>query len=236
MKQFFFIAFTILGVVLLLGTCENKGNKVTYNPDKAAEYERNNRNRDGNKPLVDNAYPEGGTASNKETVKINPNASKEVKEVKTITPPPKPKYPSELVINIEELLFLLHQESDTVYVVNFWATWCKPCVKELPYFEELHANYKKEKLKVVLVSLDFPELVEQRLKPFLKKKNLQSKVHLLDAPTPNSWIDRVSEEWSGSIPATMIVAPHRNHRQFYEREFTYPALESTIKPLLSKSI
>ena len=49
--------------------------------------------------------------------------------------------------------------SGKVYLIDFWATWCKPCIKELPAFEELNARYQDKGLKVVLVSLDFPDIL-----------------------------------------------------------------------------
>ena len=60
------------------------------------------------------------------------------------------------VIKLDNLKQMLSAESDTIYVINFWATWCKPCVKEMPYFEKLGANFADKKLKVILISLDLP--------------------------------------------------------------------------------
>lgn len=95
-------------------------------------------------------------------------------------------------------------KNDTTYVINFWATWCKPCVKELPHFEQLTEKYKDSKVKVVLVSLDFPKQLESKLVPFVKKHELKSTVVTLLDGKYNDWIDKVSEEWSGAIPATLF--------------------------------
>ena len=121
----------------------------------------------------------------------------------------------------------LTKNNDTTYVVNFWATWCMPCVEELPYFEKINAEYKKQKVKVILVSLDMPKQAESRLIPFMQRKNLQSQVLLLDDPDANAWIEKVSADWSGAIPATVIYKKDR--RKFYERSFTYAELETEIK-------
>jgi thiol-disulfide isomerase/thioredoxin len=98
----------------------------------------------------------------------------------------------------------LNTTSDKTYVVNFWATWCSPCIKELPFFEELNKNYSSKNVEVILVSLDFPNKYETSLKPFIKEKNLQSKVVALNDTDSNTWIPKVSEDWSGAIPATLI--------------------------------
>ncbi|MFO7999347.1 MAG: TlpA disulfide reductase family protein [Bacteroidales bacterium] len=124
----------------------------------------------------------------------------------------------------------LYKETDSVYVINFWATWCAPCVKEIPAFEELNARYSSDKVKVLLVSLDFPNQVESRVLPFMDRLNIQSQVILLDDPYSNRWIGKVSEEWSGAIPATVIYSS--GFRGFYEREFTFEELEEIVKPLI----
>jgi len=121
----------------------------------------------------------------------------------------------------------LHRNSDTLYVINFWATWCKPCVKELPYFELINENYKNQKVKVVLVSLDFAKNYQSMLLPFLNKKSIKSEVILLDDPNSNEWIDKVSTNWSGAIPATLIYIG--NSRSFYEQSFNYEQLDSIVK-------
>ncbi len=132
--------------------------------------------------------------------------------------------------SFEELSPLLHKDNDTTYVVNFWATWCKPCVKELPAFEQLGEAYQDQKVKVLLVSLDFPDHLESKVVPFVRNRKIQSDVVLLDDPDANSWIPKVAEEWSGAIPATVIYQGDK--RQFYERSFTYGELETELKTIL----
>jgi thiol-disulfide isomerase/thioredoxin len=123
-------------------------------------------------------------------------------------------------------------DDDTTYVINFWATWCLPCVKELPYFEQLHSKYKDKKVKVILVSLDMPKKVESNLIPFIKKKKLQSEVIHLNDPDANTWIEKVDKNWSGSIPATYIY--NQKGHAFYERSFTFEDLEKKVLTLLNK--
>ena len=107
-------------------------------------------------------------------------------------------------------------DKNTIYVVNFWATWCAPCVKELPHFEKLNSENKS--VKVVLVSLDFKNQYEMTLLPFLKRKKIQSEVVLLTDKDYNSWLPIVDKDWSGSIPATLIIKDGK--KTFAEKTFS----------------
>ncbi len=120
----------------------------------------------------------------------------------------------------------LELKGSKTYVVNFWATWCAPCVKELSHFETLQENYK-DSVEVILVSLDFPHQYETKLKPFIQKHQLKSKVVVLDDPDMNSWIPKVDPQWDGAIPVTLIY--NASKRLFYSRTFTYKELESELK-------
>lgn len=125
----------------------------------------------------------------------------------------------------------LSSASDSVFVVNFWATWCVPCVKELPEFEKINENYSGQKVKVLLVSLDNPDNLESRVLPFIEKHGLKSEVVLLDDPQSNRWIPMVDESWTGSIPATVIFT--RDNRSFHEKVFTYEELEKIVESKLN---
>lgn len=122
-------------------------------------------------------------------------------------------------------------ESDTTYVYNFWATWCAPCVKELPSFLKLNEKYNDKPFKLVLVSLDFPKSVEKSLMPFLEKKKMNVEVVLLNDPDANSWIEKIDKDWSGAIPATLII--NKNKGKFYEQSFEYEQLEEEVKSFIN---
>ena len=132
------------------------------------------------------------------------------------------------VYKINDLLNRIHNNSDTTYVVNFWATWCKPCVAELPEFEKLHQTHKDKKIKVILVSMDFKEELDKRVKEFLEKNKYTCEIVLLDEINGNDFINKISEKWSGAIPATLIVRPKHWGTDFYEGKTDYNKLLADI--------
>jgi thiol-disulfide isomerase/thioredoxin len=125
----------------------------------------------------------------------------------------------------------LHTPSDKVRVINLWATWCRPCVKELPYFEAFAAKYP-EQVEVVLVSLDFPADHDSRLPMFVQAKGLKSRVIAVTDTDPNAWLHLVNDNWGGAIPATYIVDKTGNIVSFHEGEATPELLEQWVAPYL----
>lgn len=125
-------------------------------------------------------------------------------------------------------------DTDTVFVINFWATWCGPCVAELPAFERLNEKYAAQKVKVVLVSTDFKRDVDQKLRAFIKRKKIKSQVVFMNESNPNKWIDLVSPDWSGSIPATLIVSKRKAYERFFEKSLSWEELETAVKAAVER--
>jgi thiol-disulfide isomerase/thioredoxin len=125
-----------------------------------------------------------------------------------------------------ELAPMLQTTSDTLYVINFWATWCEPCVEELPAFEAINEEYKNQKFKMLLVSLDFNKQKEKKLIPFVTKNQIKAQVIHLNDPDANAWIEKVDANWSGSIPATLVFT--KDKRSFFEQNFTKEQLKNII--------
>jgi thiol-disulfide isomerase/thioredoxin len=117
-------------------------------------------------------------------------------------------------------------------VINFWATWCKPCIEELPYFEEATSAFSKKNVRVILVSLDSPAELDRVLLPFVKKKDLKSEILLLDEQNPNEWIDKIEPEWTGSLPATIILRNRIKKRVFLEKQLEKEELFTTIQSMM----
>ena len=136
------------------------------------------------------------------------------------------------IIKWNALENILQKKSDTTYVVNFWATWCKPCVAELPYFLQTEKELSNKAVKFLFISMDFKKDFSSRLIPFLVKEKINSSVYLLDEPDYNSWMDKVDSTWGGGIPATLIFNHANSKRGFYEKDFAEGELEQTLNPYI----
>ena len=136
------------------------------------------------------------------------------------------------VLNYEQLKPMLHQDNDTTYVVNFWATWCVPCMEELPYFIALDSLYRNHPMKLVLVSLDFKKDYIRKLQPLVRKKKLEDNVVVLEDNDANFWINDIDPTWGGAIPATLVYKG--KERTFYEKSFhELNELKEIVKPYLN---
>jgi thiol-disulfide isomerase/thioredoxin len=134
-------------------------------------------------------------------------------------------------IKYPELEQILNHPGDSTLVVNFWATWCLPCVSELPHFEKVSSEYASSKVKVILISLDAASLLKRKVQPFIAKRGIRSsQVVLLDETDYNAWIDKVSPSWSGAIPFTLIIS--YKQKKEYERPFTEAELMTELKPFI----
>jgi len=131
-------------------------------------------------------------------------------------------------VKLKVIQQLMSKPSDKVQVINFWATWCAPCVKEIPLFEKL--NEENKEVSVTLVSMDYdldpnPEKVYR----FISHKKLKSTVLILAEQNPNNWIDKIDKSWSGALPATLVVNTKTGKRKFVQMELRAGELEKMIE-------
>lgn len=143
--------------------------------------------------------------------------------------PPQPQKAT--IIKLKDIKSMMESQPEKLQVINFWATWCKPCVDELPAFEKLQSNYGNE-IDVVLISLDDVENLESKVNPFLEKNNIQSQVRLLDHDYAAEYIPLVDPHWDGAIPVTLIK--YKNDHKFFNKTFDYKELKTEVMALLDK--
>jgi thiol-disulfide isomerase/thioredoxin len=135
-------------------------------------------------------------------------------------------------IKIPDLEKILSSADNKLFVLNFWATWCGPCVSEMPGFEKVAKEYNSDKVKFILVSLDFPSQIRQQLIPFLKKNNITLEVAVMMDLDYNKWIDKVDTHWQGDIPATLFFNNPRKTRYFHSGELAESELRKYINSFL----
>ncbi len=133
---------------------------------------------------------------------------------------------SELV-KLDKLQQLIQGEKQQIQVVNFWATWCAPCLKELPLFEKLNGERKDVHIRLVSMDMDLDPDPE-KVRKFVVRKKIQSEVLILNERNPNQWIDKVDKNWSGALPATLVINNKTGKRKFVEKELHEGDLEKLI--------
>ena len=117
---------------------------------------------------------------------------------------------------------------DEILVINFWATFCKPCVAEIPSFIKIVDKYKDRNVKLQLVSLDLPSFYPGKIATFVKKNNFKTNIAWLDETNADYFCPKIDSKWSGSIPATLIINTKTGYKKFFEEEIDAAVFEKTI--------
>jgi len=130
---------------------------------------------------------------------------------------------------IEEVVKSFSADNDTTYVVNFWATFCKPCNAEIPDFIRIVDKYKSKKVKLLLVSLDLPSYYPAKIKAFAKQHNYKTNIAWLNETDADRFCPMIDAKWSGAIPATIIVNNKTGYRKFFEDQVVADDFEVALK-------
>ena len=123
-----------------------------------------------------------------------------------------------------------------ILVINFWATFCKPCVAEIPSFIKISEQYKDQKVKLLLVSLDLPSYYPAKVASFAKKNKFNTNIVWLNESNADYFCPKIDKAWSGSIPATLILNPATGYRKFFEEEITAQNFEAELKKAINSRV
>ncbi|RLD18918.1 MAG: hypothetical protein DRI69_09465 [Bacteroidetes bacterium] len=137
----------------------------------------------------------------------------------------------ETLEQFSELQSIIDSDEDKLWVVNFWATTCPPCIKEMPHFKELEEKYRDENLRILLVSLDRAKDLESRVYPFVKKHEISPEVFLLEDQNYSAWTDEVDPSWYGALPATLIIQGEKRNFKFGIYS-TYDELQDDVEKVM----
>jgi thiol-disulfide isomerase/thioredoxin len=107
----------------------------------------------------------------------------------------------------DDLQAHISKYANQTVVINFWATYCAPCVKEVPFFDQLQEKYRANNVKVIMVNLDFKSQLKQRLDKYLNDHPIPNlEIVVLADQDADSWVPRVTSDWDGSLPFTMVLS------------------------------
>jgi thiol-disulfide isomerase/thioredoxin len=123
-------------------------------------------------------------------------------------------------------------KSEGPVVINFWATYCVPCIKEIPMFEKVIKEYESKGVKMLLVSLDFEESYPAKISEFVKKRKFRSPVTWLNETNADYFCPKVDSKWSGVMPATLFINNKTGYRHFLEEEIIKEKFEREIQKLI----
>jgi AhpC/TSA family. len=137
--------------------------------------------------------------------------------------------PSWKVTDVQNLI----AQSDSVLVISFWATFCKPCTEEIPYLESISKKYSDKKVKVLLVSLDLPMFYPDKIESFAKKNKYSSQVVWLNETNADYFCPRIDKRWDGAIPATYFINRATGYKKFVSDQMKPAEFENELKKALS---
>ena len=133
---------------------------------------------------------------------------------------------------ITDLVNYYTQPSDSIYIINFWSTWCQPCVDEIPFMQQITKKYADKKVNLLLVSLDLYKLYPYKLKAFAKKHRFTANLVWLNETDADIFCPAIDKKWSGAVPATLIYNAKTGYRYFFEGKFTPIQFETALKQAL----
>ncbi len=134
-------------------------------------------------------------------------------------------------IKMDDVLKLIDTVKTPV-VINFWATWCHPCVEEIPLLEKSIISYKSQGAKLILISVDFANDYSTKLIPFVLQHGYTSKIYWLDEKNPAEFCPRLDSHWAGKIPATLMINNAKNYREFYNIGLAQYQIDAYLKDLI----
>lgn len=105
-------------------------------------------------------------------------------------------------------------------VVSFWATWCAPCINEIPWIEKAVMANKDKGVELWLVSLNGPGYFPEKLRQFIREKGYTAQFFWLKDQDGNDYGKRIHPRWRGGLPANLFVHQAKGYRKFLERQVT----------------
>jgi thiol-disulfide isomerase/thioredoxin len=125
-------------------------------------------------------------------------------------------------------------KSDHPLIVNFWATFCVPCNKEIPYFQSTVGRYKDQGVELILVSLDLPDYYPAKIDAFTRRQGYTAKILWLNETNADYFCPKVDPRWSGGIPSSLFIDNKTHYRRFFDRQLTEAQVDLEIKKMIAQ--
>lgn len=131
--------------------------------------------------------------------------------------------------NIVNVVNYFSKDNDTTYIINFWSTWCKPCLEEIPYMQKIVNKYKDQKIKFLMVSLDTKKVYGQNLTKVIKARKITAPVVWLNETDADVYCPKIDSSWGGALPATLFINNKANYKKFFEGQMSENEFEKEIQ-------
>lgn len=133
--------------------------------------------------------------------------------------------------NYRDLQNRIQKLRGKVVVVNFWATWCAPCMEELPDLARFYRNYRSKGVAFIGVSVDDPETADSDIPPVIRKHKVRYPIVVLDG-APNTFIEKFDKSWRGEIPRFYLYSKSGKRLKAWSGKTSYEKLEALVKEAL----
>lgn len=130
--------------------------------------------------------------------------------------------------SVKDLETLRDSKKGKVVLVNFWASWCRPCVAEIPGLIKLYNNYKDSGFEIIFISVDVPEDIQSKVAPFLKSKGVDFTTYYNQFDKTDDLINFFDKNWQGAIPSTYIYDKDWNQTSSMVGSRSYEIFEKEI--------
>ncbi len=178
----------------------------------------------------------GDSASEPSAMDAAPEVAVDVTDATPVTPSASavPLYTESglSIATAEDLAEVYEATRGEVVVINFWATWCAPCVKEMPELAEFYTAYKDRGVAFLSLATDDLESFEPKLRPFVEQRELPFHVYAIGGCDPDDLDEIFALDTDVALPTTFVLDENRSVVQVWKRNITLSDLQGVVEPLL----
>lgn len=157
------------------------------------------------------------------------NTKNKTSETGTAAVPDSGYYTSVPLLDADALSDLIEANAGRVLVINVWATWCLPCKEEFPDLVQLASEYPESQVRVIGISVDYPDEVASKIRPFLRMQGVNFTNYVQNFKRQEDLINLLNPDWQGAVPATFIYDTDGVRKGFLLGKRTLEEFKSAIE-------